>query len=152
MSVLKYRRTESKVEYVNVANEIYTRTLAFLTRLSARYSRLMAERVSTLAAGVLDNAEMANSIYPSDERRIELREAHLLEARAALMALDVHLAHCYDVMMLNPESCFQTKSGKPVEKYNATRRLEGMAQTLGELIERENALLSGVIKQCKKSA
>ena len=102
--------------------------------------------------GVLDNAEMANNIYPSDERRIELREAHLLEARAALMALDVHLAHCYDVMMLNPEGCFQTKSGKPVEKYNATRRLEGMAQTLGELIDKEAALLSGVIKQCKKSA
>lgn len=87
MSVLKYRRTESKVEYVNVANEIYTRTLAFLTRLSARYSRLMAERVSALAAGVLDNAEMANSIYPSDERRAELREAHLLEARAAFQAV-----------------------------------------------------------------
>ena len=78
-----------------MAHQIFVETAAFLTRLSARYSRLLAEPTAKLAGEVLDEAEKANSIYPSDEQRIRLRKAHLLEARAALMALDVRLALCY---------------------------------------------------------
>lgn len=48
MSVLKSKRSTSKAEYVNLANEIYTETVAFLTRLSARYARLLAEPVAAL--------------------------------------------------------------------------------------------------------
>ena len=65
MSVLKSKRTESKAEYVNVANAIYIETINFLTRISARYSRLIAEPVAKLAGEVIDHAEKANSIYPS---------------------------------------------------------------------------------------
>ena len=42
MSVLKQKRTTSKAEFINTANQIYVETLNFLTRLSARYSRLIA--------------------------------------------------------------------------------------------------------------
>lgn len=69
MSVLKSKRTESKAEYVNVANAIYIETINFLTRTSARYSRLIAEPVAKLAGEVIDHAEKANSIYPSDDQR-----------------------------------------------------------------------------------
>ena len=111
MSVLKAHRSESKAEFVNVANKIYIQTIAFLSRLSSRYSRLVSKSVSELASEVVDHAEKANSIYPSDAARKELRKQHLLEARASLMALDVHLAHCYDLMMTNPSGCFTTGSG-----------------------------------------
>ena len=84
-----------------MAHQIFVETMAFLTRLSARYSRLLAEPTAKLAGEVLDEAEKANSIYPSDEQRIRLRKAHLLEARASLMALDVRLALCYEVIMQN---------------------------------------------------
>ena len=112
MSVLKAHRSESRAEYVNTANKIYVQTINFLSRLSSRYSRLVAESVAELASEVVDNAEKANSIYPSDETRKELRKQHLLESRAALMALDVHLAHCYDLMMLNPAGCFTKSNGE----------------------------------------
>ena len=69
MSVLKARRTTSKAEYVNTANQIYVETLNFLTRMSARYSRLLAEPVAKLAGEVVDHAEKANSIFPSDAQR-----------------------------------------------------------------------------------
>ena len=36
MSVLKEKRTTSKAEYVNTANQIYVKTVDFLSRLSAR--------------------------------------------------------------------------------------------------------------------
>ena len=149
MSVLKAHRSESKAEFVNTANKIYVQTINFLSRLSSRYSRLVADPVSGLAAEVLDNAEKANSIYPSDTTRKELRKQHLLESRAALMALDVHLAHCYELMMTNPSGCFTTGSENSVSSSDAKKKLERMAQDLGELIDTENGLLTSVLKSDK---
>lgn len=146
MSVLKSKRTESKAEYVNVANAIYIETINFLTRISARYSRLIAEPVAKLAGEVIDHAEKANSIYPSDDQRRQLRKAHLLEARASLMALDVRLTHCYLIMTQNPEGAFTTSKGNPVKSQDAMEKLDKMAQNLGELIDKENELLKGAIK------
>lgn len=60
MSVLKEKRTVSKAEYVNTANQIYVETVGFLTRLSARYSRLIAEGTAQLAGEVMDHTEKAN--------------------------------------------------------------------------------------------
>ncbi len=150
MSVLKAHRSESKAEFVNAANKIYIQTINFLSRLSARYSRLMSDSVSQLASAVLDHSEKANNIYPSDDVRKELREKHLLEARAALMALDVHLSHCYDLMMTNPSGCFTTSNGKSVSPADAKRKLENMAQELGSLIDYENSMLTNVLKSDKK--
>lgn len=152
MSVLKSKRTESKAEYVNVANAIYIETINFLTRISARYSRLIAEPVAKLAGEVIDHAEKANSIYPSDDQRRQLRKAHLLEARASLMALDVRLTHCYLIMNQNPQGCFTTPSGKSVDAKKATERLDKMAQKLGELVDKENDLLQGMIGTVNRKA
>ena len=153
MSVLKQKRTTSKAEFINTANQIYVETLNFLTRLSARYSRLIAEPVAKLAGEIIDHAEKANSIFPSDNQRIEMRKAHLLEARASLMALDVRLTHCYLIMTQvylilnqNPEGAFTTSKGNPVKSQDAMEKLDKMAQNLGELIDKENELLKGAIK------
>lgn len=124
MSVLKAKRTVSKAEFVNTANQIYVETLNFLTRMSARYSRLLAE----------------------DEQRKDLRKAHLLEARASLKALDVRLTHCYLVMMQNPEGCFTTSSGRQVGSKEAVEKLDRMAASLGEMIDHEDELIKGNIK------
>lgn len=49
MSILFNKRTQSKAEFVNKSNEIYVETIRFLTRLSSRYLRLLAEPVAKLA-------------------------------------------------------------------------------------------------------
>ena len=150
MSVLKSRRNESRAEFVNVAYAIFTETRQFLTKLSTRYSRLLSDQVIQLASEVLDEAEKANSIFPSDDVKKQLRETHLVEARASLMALDVHLAKCYEVMMLNPQGCFTTSTGKEVSAYDAKTKLNKMAENLGCLIDKENRLLTEVVKSDKK--
>ena len=137
MSVLKQKRTTSKAEFINTANQIYVETLNFLTRLSARYSRLIAEPVAKLAGEIIDH---------SDNQRIEMRKAHLLEARASLMALDVRLTHVYLILNQNPEGAFTTSKGNPVKSQDAMEKLDKMAQNLGELIDKENELLKGAIK------
>lgn len=146
MSVLKQKRTTSKAEFINTAYQIYVETLNFLTRLSARYSRLIAEPTAKLAGEIIDHAEKANSIFPSDPQRVEMRKAHLLEARASLMALDVRLTHCYLICNQNPEGCFTTAAVKPVKPKDAEEKLDKMSQSLGELIDKENELLKGAIK------
>ena len=125
-------------------------TLGFLTRLSARYSRLLAEPTAKLAGEVIDHAEKANSIFPSDPQRVELRKAHLLEARASLMALDVRLTHCYTLMSQNPQGCFTDGKGKSLPPSEAMEKLDRMAQSLGEKIDQENELLKGQIKGLAK--
>ena len=150
LSVLKYKRNESKAEYLNTANQIYIETLRFLTRLSNRYSRLVSGNVIQLAAEVLNHVEKANSIYQSDDERKKLRKAHLLEARASLMALDVHLTHCYELISLNPEGCFETANGKPVKQSNAKQKINNMAESLGCLIDKENTMITNLLKSDKK--
>ena len=150
MSVLKSKRTTSKAEFVNTAHQIFVETLGFLTRLSARYSRLLAEPTAKLAGEVIDHAEKANSIFPSDLQRVELRKAHLLEARAFLMALDVRLTHCYTLMSQNPQGCFTDGKGKSLPPSEAMEKLDRMAQSLGEKIDQENELLKGQIKGLAK--
>ena len=150
MSVLKSKRTTSKAEFVNTAQQIFVETLGFLTRLSARYSRLLAEPTAKLAGEVIDHAEKANSIFPSDLQRVELRKAHLLEARSSLMALDVRLTHCYTLMSQNPQGCFTDGKGKSLPPSEAMEKLDRMAQSLGEKIDQENELLKGQIKGLAK--
>jgi len=145
VSVLKEKRAVSKAEFVNTANEIFMETVNFLTRLSARYSRLLAEPTAKLAGEVLDEAEKANSIFPNDLRKIEQRRAHLIEARASLMALDVRLGHCYQIMLQNPQGAFTNSAGQYLAKGKAEDKLDHMAQTLGDLVDKENDLLKGAL-------
>ena len=55
MSVLKQKRVTSKAEFVNTASQIYDETLNFLSRISARYSRLVAEDIAHLAGDTQDD-------------------------------------------------------------------------------------------------
>ncbi|MEG2679058.1 MAG: hypothetical protein RR949_03895 [Oscillospiraceae bacterium] len=151
--MLKQKRTVSKAEYLNIANEIFVQTLGFLTRMSTRYARILAEPVAKLAGEVMDLTEKANSIYPSDAERKGLRKAHLLEARASLMALDVRLTHCYIILSKNTQGCFSDSKGqagkKKISVEEAVKRLDTMAQNLGELIDRENELIGKVLESDK---
>lgn len=150
MSVLKSKRAVSKAEFVNVADEIYIETIDLLTRLSARYSRLMAEPIAKLAGEVMDQAEKANSIFPSSDQRKQLREMHLIEARGSLMSLDRRLRHVYIILAKNPQGGFTNAKGDTLPASEATQKLDKRAQRLGELIHRENELLKGATNALSK--
>ena len=50
------------------------------------------------------------------------------------------------VLNQNPEGAFTTSKGNPVKSQDAMEKLDKMAQNLGELIDKENELLKGAIK------
>ena len=150
MSVLKARRHESRAEFVNVADEIYVETLNFLSRLSNRYQRLLSRDTMHCASIVLDNAEQAQNIRITDNVSYELRKRHLLEARSGVMALDVHMTHIWQVLMLNPEGAFTDTKGRMKTEKEAIEILDKMAVSLGEKIDHEKNLLTKVLESDAK--
>lgn len=148
MSVLASKRSESKAQFVTVAYEIYDETIRFLTRVSARYARLVAEPIANLAGDLMDCCEQANSIYPAGRyfnMKMEERTKYLITARARLRALDVRLLACYRQMNKNPQGSF-TDTVPKHDGDTAVIRLDRMADKLGELIAKEDALITGVIQ------
>ena len=150
MSVLKNKRKDSCAQYLNDGYKIYVQTIEFVSRLSSRYSRIMASDITRVAFDVMRNVESANSIYPSSEQRVAMREKYLLKAKASLQTLDVALSVCYDVLMKNPAGAFTTSTGKGVDSTDAKRKLDNMAQDLGELIDGEAKMITKVIKSDKE--
>lgn len=150
MSVLKSRRHESAAEYVNVADEIFAETMGFLLRLSLRYQRLLATDTMHAASEVLDHAEKANNIRITDRPTYEARIKHLAEARAAVMALDVHMYYVYSTIMQNPQGAFTDTKGNTKSPTEATRILGSMAESLGEKIDTCKNLITGVLESDRK--
>ena len=150
MSVLKCNRTESKVQYITTAIEIEGKTIHLLTRMSTKYQKLFAEKVMGLAIDLVSCCEEANKIYPSSERRIYMREELLLKAQSYLSALDVQLKFCYDILMMNSKYALESASGHPVEGGSAKEKLEKLAYTLGDLIDKEDNFIKKVIESDKR--
>lgn len=77
MSVLKAHRTESKAEFINVADKIYVETVNFLPRLSARYSRISVNGMFAYLEGYDDHKRVLRlrrifyAIYGFSSERIE---------------------------------------------------------------------------------
>ena len=145
MSVLKGKRNVSTAEYVKLASDIFDETLQFISRVSNRYVRLIGPDIMHLAGEVEDNCDAANRVNPKTKGQFEYRERHLLEALGATSALDVRMSKVYRIMMKNPQGCFTDTKGETLEASKAVQRLDTMAQSLGEKIDREMKLIQGVL-------
>lgn len=53
-------------------------------------------------------------------------------------------------MNQNPEGAFTNSKGATVDSRKAVEKLDKMAQSLGDLIDRENELLKGAVKVLAK--
>lgn len=146
MSVLKSKRTKSSIQYLKTADDIFSYTANFCSRLSPRYTRIFTDATIKMASILVTECGMANAIYPNSEMAFEKRKSHLVEAKAALSSLDIMCGHIYSTLMLNPQGAFRTSSDKLVDGETAIKRLDDLCQTLGEMIDTEDKLLSGIIR------
>ena len=150
MSVLKSKRKESATEYVNLADEIYAYTLAFCTKLSNRYQRLIGRDTMAIASKIIDEAEGANSVRIIDRTTYEVRRKHLLEARAGVKALDVHMYYIWKTISTNPQGCFTNTKGETKTPAEALKILDTMAENLGCMIDEASNKISKVLESDKK--
>lgn len=146
MSVLKPRRKESATEYLRVANDLFSWSVNFCSRLSARYSRLLSNMTIDAASELLSSCVKANNSYPKGYEYAKMREFYLVKAIGALDTLDIMMSHIYGILMLNPEGAFSKSNGKSVPEKDAVERLNAMCSTIGGLINKEKGMLVALRK------
>lgn len=153
MSVLVNMRTESKVEFIKVANELAMESIDLVSRLSARYGRIFTEKVSEIALDLVVQTTKANTIRATDKQKFALRAECLYKARQDLDALEVLLIMVYEILQKNPKAAFNKR--KPdTTNYDsewAIKKLNQIVGSIGLKIDKEEALLKGVLESDKKS-
>jgi hypothetical protein len=140
------------MEFVTNGYEIEKYSLDFVKRLSVKNNRIYQEPVRKLAMLQADVAYIANEIYPTTRTEFLVRRILFGFSTAVLHALDKRMGDVYEVMMVNPSEAFNRKNGKPIPEAEATRILDNMAETLGCMIDNQDALLKGVRESDKRRA
>ena len=149
MSVLKNKRSESSLQFIETAKEIFIETVQFVSRLSKRYDKILASGVTNTAYGILNNVIIGNKMFPNGEYFKARRREHFIKAEGFLDSLDIQLFIVYQILIKNPQGCFVVHD-KPISSGEAIKKLENMSKKLGTLIEKEKALLIKLKKSDEK--
>lgn len=144
MSVLQRKRSLSKMEYVTNAYDVEKGALDFVKRLSVKNARIFQDHVVKLAMLQADTAYVANEIYPTNKAEYQLRRMLHGISMSILHALDKRMADVYDCLMENPQEAFNRKNGKPMDRSEAIKVLDKMAEKLGSQIDYQDSLLKGI--------
>lgn len=132
------------MEYVTNGYAIEKYSIDFTIRLSTKNARIYQKPVTRLAMLQSDLAYIANEIYPTNRAEYQVRRALLGVSTAVLHALDKRMADVYENLMVNPSDAFNRQNGKPIPKPEAVRILDKLADDLGDMIDKQDALLKGV--------
>ena len=152
MSVLKEKRSVSKMEYVSNGYAIEKYSIDFTKRLSVKNARIFQDPVKKLAMLQADTAYIANEIFPTNLAEYQIRRLLLGISMATLHALDKRMSDVYEMLMVNPSEAFNRQNGKPVPQSEAIGILDKMAETLGGMIDFQDTLLKGVRDSDKERA
>lgn len=132
------------MEYVTNGYAIEKYSIDFTKRLSTKNARIYQDPVKRLAMIQSDLAYVANEIYPTNRAEYQVRRALLNLSMAILHALDKRMADVYENLMINPSDAFNRQNGKPIPKPEAIKILDKLAYDLGDMIDKQDALLKGV--------
>lgn len=87
MSVLKSKRTESSIKFLDTAFDLELHTIRCCMKLPKRMTFFIGTELTRLAGAVHTHCKSANSIYPTNAHEAQLRRDHLIEANNCLQAL-----------------------------------------------------------------
>ena len=73
MAVVKSRRGESPVQFLETARELEVYTLAQCARFPKSFMFLITQELAQLARGVLNDIKSANSIFPANAAEAQMR-------------------------------------------------------------------------------
>lgn len=131
MSVVKSKRSESNIEFLNTAREVEIFYLKILAQKPKKYKAFLSDELIRLSADTYNNAKAANSIYPASADDAKLRRQYMLKA------------YCSNQMVIS-----QTEVLYAVCQSDALsiKELEQIAHKLYDL----DKLLKAVIKKDKE--
>lgn len=150
MSVPKFKRKPSGLEYIDNAYSLQQEIMNLCSKLSARWARIYQQPIDKLAFLQADFVNMAYSINPKNSEDYLTRRIFLLLSRCFLSALEVRIMAMVSVLYNNPSKCFNRKNGKNYTFSEATKMLDKKLENLGVQYQRQYDLLKGVIEADKK--
>ena len=103
MSVLKSKRKESAMQFIETARKLEAHALSVCIKAPKRYSLFLTNRIMELASTVHEEVRNANNIYPNNKHEAQMRRDHLTNANNALQNLSPKLALLYDCILQNPD-------------------------------------------------
>ena len=131
MSVPKFMRGESNVQFIETARRLELHAFSVVTKAPKRYGPYLLYPIMHLCSTVHDEVRAANNIYPTNKHEAQMRRDCLTRANIALQNLSPKLALLYDAILQNPE------------KYPW---IDHAIQEFGEYIVDEAKLISSVKK------
>lgn len=106
--------------------------------------------VAALAGEVIDHTEKANSIFPKGAPSLELRKGHPAGGTGRAYGPGRAPGTLLHHPGIEPAGVLTKPDGKSIPPAEATKKLDDMAQSLGEKIDRENELIRAVIESDRK--
>ena len=150
MSVPKFKRRPSGLDYVDNAFELQKDVMTLDYKLSARWASIYKQPIDKLACMQADFVNMAYSITPKTSEDFITRRWLLKMSRAYLQALERRLMDMVRVLYMNPAKCFSRKNGKNYSQKEATEMLDKRLEELGVNFSRQYDLIKGVLESDKK--
>lgn len=127
ISVIKSKRNESNLQFVDTAFKLYTFTIQQCVKFPKRYTFYVSQEISNTATKILVEVKRGNSIYPTNEHEVQMRRDCFLNAYADAQSL--------------------------ISQINAATELFQISGTVltgwMELIQSELNLLRGIMKKDK---
>lgn len=150
MSVPKFKRKPSGLEYIDNAYELQQEIMNLCSKLSARWARIYQQPIDKLAFLQADFVNMAYSITPQNNADYFIRRVFLLLSKCCLSAMEVRITAMVSVLYNNPSRCFNRKNGKNYTFKEATEMLDKKLENLGVKYQRQYDLIKGVLASDKK--
>lgn len=145
LSVPKYQRNESNVQFVTKAVALEAAVGAMCTRLPKRWMETRARYITDCASDVLKNAVRANAIWPKTEDDLARREGHIQEAVGACQELQARLDA---LLVARPMKVVKDKDSETTRMVPCVP--DGLLFQIAEKAEEEVRLLKGVAKSDRR--
>lgn len=124
MSVLKSKRDESIIEFINTARELNMHTIRQCVKFPKRYTFFVNQDIVALSNEIYEDSVKANAINPSNQHEAQARKDLLIAAYTNCESLVAKIALAKELF--------------PIEERHMIRWME--------FISKEQRLLKGAIK------
>lgn len=150
MSIPRFKRKPTGMEYVENAYFIQVETLHLASKLNHKWSTIYQKPIEKYACMQADLVNMAFSISPKNYEDILIRRVLLNLSKAYLNVLDKKMTDMVEVLYCNLVGCFGRKNGKYYSFKEAQSMLDKKLEVLGSAFSKQFDLVKGVLESDNK--
>jgi len=88
MSVVRSKRSESEMEFLNTARKLQIYTIQkCVNTIPKRYTFFLANHIADSASAVYTSVKKANSVYPLNQHEVQIRRDYFIKAYVELQSM-----------------------------------------------------------------